>query len=212
MRRKIGIAVGVIIAVVAIVVCLVPLKEVAYTVTVDYQDTETYYEDEPCEVQITEPLDYEVVKAYEDIDKGTTPIACITLRNIDNVSGTFNIHFTFYAIEKTAKSIFEARYPELTKEEWKMLSRKYRGDVALNLEAGQVGTARYIAKRQLTEHIFDDVDMDVDEWFWEHEVSPGTKTVTKTEYRQVEKQRTVTKQHPETRYKRITLLDYLLHY
>lgn len=67
MRRKIGIAVGVIIAVVAIVVCLVPLKEVAYTVTVDYQDTETYYETEPHEA----PLDYKVVKSYVDKDTVT---------------------------------------------------------------------------------------------------------------------------------------------
>ena len=50
--------------------------------------------------------------------------------------------------------------------------------------------------------------MDEDEWFWEYEATPGTKT----EYKAVEKQRTVTKQRPETRYKKVTLLDYLVHY
>lgn len=48
------------------------------------------------------------------------------------------------------------------------------------------------------------------------EVSPQevtkTKVVKVTKYRQVEKQKTVTKQRPETRYKKVTLLDYLLHY
>jgi ABC-type transport system substrate-binding protein len=34
----------VVVVAVALVVCLVPLKEVAYAVTVDYEDTETYYE------------------------------------------------------------------------------------------------------------------------------------------------------------------------
>lgn len=38
---KIGIVAGVIVLIIALVVCLVPLKQVAYTVTVDYQDTET---------------------------------------------------------------------------------------------------------------------------------------------------------------------------
>jgi len=38
------------------------------------------------------------------------------------------------------------------------------------------------------------------------------KERTVTKYRQVEKDRTITKQRPETRYKRVTLLDYLLHY
>ena len=46
---KIGIVAGVIVLIIALVVCLVPGVEVAYTVTVDYQDTETYYEDEPYE-------------------------------------------------------------------------------------------------------------------------------------------------------------------
>jgi len=58
MGKKIGIAVGIIILVAALVVCLIPLKTVAYTVMVDYQDTETYYEDEPYQL----PLDYEVTK------------------------------------------------------------------------------------------------------------------------------------------------------
>jgi len=79
---KIGIAVGVVIAIIALVVCLIPLKQVAYAVAVDYEDTETYYENEPYEDAETyyedepyedtetyyeiEPLTYEVVKSYTD--------------------------------------------------------------------------------------------------------------------------------------------------
>jgi len=69
----------------------------------------------------------------------------------------------------------------------------------LNLELGEKGTAKCPAY---------DINMDEDEWFWEYEVTSSTKT----EYRQVEKQRTVTKQRPETHYKKVTLLDYWLHY
>jgi hypothetical protein len=38
------------------------------------------------------------------------------------------------------------------------------------------------------------------------------KERTVTKYQQVEKQRTVTKQREEIRYKKVTALDYLLHY
>jgi len=69
MGKKIGIAVGVIILVAALVVCLVPLKTVAYTTTVEYQDIETCYETEPYEVKITEPLNYEGVESYTKIVK-----------------------------------------------------------------------------------------------------------------------------------------------
>jgi len=69
---KIGIVIGVVIAILALVVCLVPVKEVTYTVTVDYQGIETYYEDEPYEAveSYTElvPLDYEVIKSYVEND------------------------------------------------------------------------------------------------------------------------------------------------
>ena len=66
---KIGIVVGIVIAVLALVVCLVPLKEVAYAVTVDYEDTETYYENEPYEdigtYSETAVLDYEVIESEQ---------------------------------------------------------------------------------------------------------------------------------------------------
>jgi len=46
------IVIGTVVTLVALlIICLVPLKEVAYTVTVDYQDTETCV--------VTEPLKYQ---------------------------------------------------------------------------------------------------------------------------------------------------------
>jgi hypothetical protein len=198
MGKKIGIAVGVIIAVVAIVGCLVPLKTVAYTVMVDYQDTETYYEDEPYEVTETYseavPLDYEVVKTSGYIDN-EVPVVSVTLRNTDTTSGTFNVHFTIKVSCMT-----------ITQSAINMWSTEYVNDKGLYLEPGQTKTASYHA---------DDVDIGTCDWSWNYTVT-GTKTVEKqrtvTKYRQVEKQRTVTKQHPETRYKEVTSLDYLLHY
>ena len=47
---KVGIVAGIVIAILALVVWLAPLKTVAYEVTVNYEDVETYYENEPYQV------------------------------------------------------------------------------------------------------------------------------------------------------------------
>jgi len=199
---KIGIIMGIVIAVIALVVCLVPLKAVAYTVMVDYEDTETYYEDEP--YQVTEnytenvPLSFEA-NAYVDEDviyehqqiiigdivfqdemvEVPIYIACVEVKNIDDVAGEFVVSF----------SGFEPMFgdPSLTR--------------TFSLSPGQEETAKCPAES------IDD---------WDYEVTPGTKEVeqerTVTKYRQVERQRTVTMQLQEVRYKKVTLLDYLLHY
>ena len=45
--RNVGIILGVIIAIAAITVCVLPLVTVPYVVDVSYEDTETYYVEEP---------------------------------------------------------------------------------------------------------------------------------------------------------------------
>jgi len=182
MGKKIGIPIGVIILAAALIVCLIPFKEAAYTVMVEYQDTEPYL------VESTEPLDYEVVNTEVDTTtfihetsvvlggiaeshstwEETVPVACVFVRNTDSVSGTFNVSF----------SVLEP-FDEL------MLT------TTLYLDPGHVGEARCPAYEL---------------GHWEYEVIPETKMVTKTEYREV------TKQRPETRYKKVALLDYWLHY
>jgi len=214
MGRKIGIAVGIIILVAALVVCLIPLKTVAYTVMVDYQDTKPYL------VESVEPLDYEVVSTHIDVTSihpdepdisvlmeygpeeytkqlkeswwanrtEIIPVACVVVQNIDTISGTFNVSF----------SVSEPLdVDELSLDDKLLLYRTLSLDPneaqteTLSLSPGQTGEARCPAYEL---------------GHWEYEVTPSTKTVTKTEYREV------TKQRPETRYKKVTLLDYWLHY
>ena len=193
------IVIGTVVTLVALlIICLVPLKEVAYTVTVDYQDTETYYENVPYEETETYteavPLDYEVVKTSGYIDN-ETPVVSVTLRNTDTTSGTFNVHFTIKVSCMT-----------ITQSAINMWSTEYVNDKGLYLEPEQTKTASYHA---------DDVDIGTCDWSWNYTVT-GTKTTEKqrtiTKYNQVEKQRTVTKQRPETRYKKVTLLEYLIGY
>ena len=199
---KAGIIAGIVVIVAALVIWLVPLKTVAYTVMVDYEDIETYYENEPYEVTETYikdvPLSFEansyveadVIHEHHQIIIGgivfqdevvTVPIqvACVDVKNTDNVFGNFSVSF----------SGFEPIYgdPSLT--------------IDLELYPGYHKTAECPA-------------YSIDNWHYE--VTPSTKEVeaerTVTKYRQVEKQRTVIRQRPEIRYKKVTLLDYLLYY
>lgn len=195
---KIGITVGVVIAILALVACLVPLKEVAYAATVDYQDTETYYEDEPYEVTETYseavPLDYEVVESEGHAER-VTAVFSVVVRNEDNIAGTFTVDFSvFYGCTFIEPGSIQVTTMPFSHEE------------ELYLESNDTGTATYSIDNEYP------ANCDVDSW--SYDITPDTKKVEKertvTKYRQVEKQRTVTKQRPETRYKKVTLLEYLM--
>jgi len=197
MGKKIGIAVGVIILVAALVVCLVPLKTVAYTVMVDYQDTETYYEDELQEV--TEPLE------YQDLGWGFSGGGPhFKLMNRGEVAGHFTIRLILYTMEKDEyldlvweyphglpEEVIESKFEKLVTEEVLYLEPREIGEVDWSWEELAIDPARI-------------------EYDGRWQILPDE--VTRVESVQVEKQRTVTKQRPETRYKKVTLLDYLLHY
>ncbi len=60
---------------------------------------------------------------------------------------------------------------------------QYSKDVTLQLKPNELGEAKYQATS---------IDANEDEWSWEYKVIPDTKMVTN--------------------YKKVTLLDYLLHY
>ena len=197
---KIGIAVGMVVAILALVVCLLPLKEVAYAVTVDYEDTETYYENEPYNATEpyteTVPLDYEVVDTEERID-GDTAVVSVVVQNQDSIAGTFIVDLNVvYGCTFIAPGSIELTSMFASDEE------------ELYLEPNDMGTATYSVDNPYP------ANCDVDSW--SYDVTPDTKEVEKertvTKYQQVEKQRTVTKQREEIRYKKVTALDYLLHY
>jgi len=191
----------VVVAMIAVVVCLVPLKEVAYTVMVDYEDIETYYEDVPYEdtetyiedvlltfeadgyvkrVKGTETSSITIGGYTETITKeGYLDVACVAVTNTDTVAGIFKVSFD--------------------------VARPTFGEITLKhsalLEPGQTKVAECPA-----DYLGD----------WTYTVTPPTKGIeqgrTVTKYQQVERERTVTKQRQETRYKRVTLLEFLLRY
>ena len=198
--QKVMIGLGIVIAIAALVICLVPLKTVAYTVMVDYEDTETYYESEPYDdvetYTETVPLEYEVVESDIDVE-GQTATVSVIVRNQDSVAGTFTVGLSV---------IYGCTF--ISPGSIQLTSMVASDEQELYLGPHDTGTATYSADNPYPANCgFDS---------WSYDVTPDTKEVererTVTKYRQVEKQRTVTKQRQETRYKKVTLLDYLLHY
>ena len=171
--------------------------ETPYTVTVQYQDTESYYEDEPYEVTETYsdavPLDYEVVKT-EAYVQGTTFHASVEVRNEDNVAGAFIVDFSV---------VYGCTF--ISPGSIHITSVYFDDEEELHLAPKAKKTARFAVDN---EH---PADCDVDSW--SYYVFPSTKDVEKertvTEYRQVERERTVTREREETRYKRVTILAYV---
>jgi len=213
---KTGIAIGAVIVVVALVVSLVPLKEVAYAVTVDYEDTETYYENEPLEYrELDSSIIYGApefdVEEYVDTRYGLAHklvaqdyalsaddyALCVIVQNLDDAGGTFETHYTLTTADKEAAER-QKNLIQRTTDEWQELDREYyEGTVELYLEPGQVGA--FICPSSGIYIALDRVPFD-----HSHDIVPATI--------QLEKQRTVTRQRQETRYKKVDLLEYLLHY
>ena len=198
--RKVMISVGIVIAIAALVICLVPLMTVAYEVTIDYEDVETYYENEPYEdvesYTETVPLDCEVVDTEERVD-GDTAAVSVVVQNQDSIAGIFVVDFTV---------VYGCTF--IGPGSIKITSMFASDQQELYLKPNDTRTARYTADNPYPANCgFNS---------WSYDITPSTKEVEKertvTKYRQVEKQRTVTKQRQETRYKKVTLLDYFLHY
>jgi len=99
MGKKIGIAIGVIILVAALVVCLVPLVSY-FNMTAYYQGERVYGEvlDINFEEHLTQSTDEFLIDGVvtEQITNVTHYTCQVTLHNTDNISGDFETEMTFY--------------------------------------------------------------------------------------------------------------------
>lgn len=208
MWKRLGIVFGSLIVAAAIVVCAVPLKTVSYTVEVPYEATETYYVEEAYTVREpytrietymerepynkSVPIDYIVTsKGIYDWFWSTGSDVWVTIRNSDAKSGYFYVKF-FLTIKGGASTTKTgSRYIAIG--EGKRVQIKYSG--------GYVSSFTYSITPP-TKTVIDYRDV------------PKTREVTEyrdvTKYRDVPKQRTVTKTRQETRYKEVSILEYLI--
>jgi hypothetical protein len=187
----------VIVAAIVVIVGFVPIVQVPYPVTVQYQDTETYYEDEPYEETetyvATVQLSYEVTDSYIYDDTYTytytTQVGGFLWEGTEEVP----IEVAGVDIKNTddVAGTFTVHFSGFTP--------MFFSSTELDLSPGEEKTASCPS------------EYDIDEW--DYRVSPDTKEVererTVTKYRQVERERTVTRERVETRYKRVSIFEYL---
>ena len=150
---------------------------------------------EPHEVQVTVPLAYEIIDSYTEIVKvlyrddeeipglereskfgDPVPKGYVTVKNTDNIAGEFTVKFSFWTRNKITivKDGKEVSWYPMPDEE---IFRNYHtGERKLHLEAGESGVAKFIAYR-----IDAYETRDHGPWFWEYEVIPDIKSVTKIE-------------------------------
>lgn len=205
--KKILVSIVIVVAVV-VVVGFVPLIEIPYPSTIQYQDTETFYETEPLEYR---ELDSFTTEAIGDVQGRATMrgydlpdtivmwpnfAVYVVMQNLDGVSGAFQIHYTCIGTaDKSAAEKYQWLV-QLTPEEYQELDIKcYAGSIELYLEPSEVGVA--ICPQSGVNIGSDRVPW----WTGGYDVIPGTKTV--------EKQRTVTRERVETCYRKGSIFEYL---
>jgi len=214
--KKWAIGFGAAIAIAAIVVCAIPLQPVSYTVTVPYQDIETYYESEP--YQVEEPYTYTTAESLT-LFSGETyavspgyyqPIA----KHIDVVDKSQNIisgrvtaraggEFLFYVFDQKNYNAYKAG------GSWQAYVDPGRvTDYSFSFIPDHSDYYYFIISNTFSFFTNKLVEISAT-WNWQ-ETKQGYETVTK--YRDVEKQRVVTKYRQETHYKQVSLLDYWLNY
>jgi hypothetical protein len=209
---KIGIAIGAATVVAALLVSLVPIRDVAYAVTVDYEDTETYYENEPLEYR---QLDSFTTEAMDDVRGRAAMVGYnlpgeivewpsfavyVVVQNLGDIPGVFEVCYTCVGTADRAVAEDRQLWVQSTPEEYEELLDIdcCQGTVELQLRPLEVGVA--ICPQGGVPVGSDRVAW----WSGGYDIIPGTQAV--------QSERTVTKHRQETRYKKVTLLDYLLYY
>lgn len=234
-RLLLVLALVCIIAVMVIVA--VPIKTVAYTVEVPYQETETYYVKEPYQVEerVERQEPYEVEETYSEVKEGSEQILdelatlapgsyevfpiSLDLHDSDRVNGlvteTAGRGIDFY--------VFDRQNYDRWRSDRSALAVVKREDVTASsfvFSPESSGTYYFVVDNRGSWVTSKRVEL-TGTWTWES-VEEGTRTVTKyrtvtelrtvTRYREVPQTRTVTKYHEERRHKRVTFFDYWLHY
>ena len=215
---KTGIALAVVVSCLALVICLVPLKTVAYTAIVDYEETEPY----DAEVQVSLEYDVSVVEdwdicLYEDyqdylqwqryskgyVDRSNwdpsqesrfVPAITIGIQGDMEAGGWYDVYITFYFLDK---GVWEYLPAEVGRDDIREYGESLSYHKSIHLDETCEDHVTFFAV---------DIDAENAKWHYDYRVEPGTKTVTQTAYHEV------TKQRQETHHKKVTLLDYLLHY
>ena len=225
LKKKLAIGLGSALLVFVVIFCVAPVKTVSYTVTEKYSaaetyyvkepytETETYYEEEPFATYETYterepyerpiPIDYEInyegfFSNYYSESKAFTN-AWVSIRNTDTEGGAFSVEFHLALKDGGEALVHGSAHVKAGTSE--TLEISYNGEF--------VDSFSFVVTpptKTITEYREVEKTKEVTEY----------RTVTKrrdvVKYKDVPRQRTVWKERPVARSKKVTLLQYFLHY
>jgi len=166
-----SVLIATIIILLACVICVLPLKEVAYAITIEYEDMESFNAT-PLSFESTNYTGLDTIQVYRQatlcscsrkLVEVEVQIVGVNITNTDDIAGNFTISFSGFD----------------------PVSEEYPLEVTLNLVASESATSECP-----TESLGN----------WNYEITPSTR----------ESQRTIIRQREEMRYKKVSLLSYLL--
>ena len=183
-KLAIGLASPIVIA--AIVICAIPLKTVSYTVTIPYQDVESYTEINSRnlfnDTYFVLTNDY---VALREFFPGEGQI-------YGSIVETQGWDISLYILNEENYDYWKERRVPIS---YTLYERRIRPSHAFDFTIADPGYYYFVLSNKDTLITYHKSVHLVASYCWEET-----------------KQRTVTKQRPETRYKKVTLLDYLRHY
>ncbi len=135
-------------------------------VPLNYEVVESYIEEETITERHRLEIEGEVVR--DELVEKKIPVGYVTVQNKDNVSGTFELQLSFYAVNKRIAELHQEIYGRFRKDILKRMGEEYTRKEKLELDPSEKGTAKYRVR---------DINTEEAEWFWEFEVTPSTKTV-----------------------------------
>ena len=222
--KKLAIGLGAAIVIAAIVICAVPLKTGSYTVTVSYQDVENYtetnsrnlFEDDTYFVRIgdyvalREFLPCEVLPREALVICGTdhsTGEGGVVINGVWYCEGQVSCEGQVYgAIVETQG--YDISFYVLDEENYDKWRQGQEFGIGYRLYEPRMYPMSGFEFTIVSPGYYYFVLSNSDTWIQYDKIV----NLTASYYWEEVKQITVTKQRPETRYKEVTLLDYLLHY
>lgn len=215
MWKKLAIALAVVMVVGAIVISVVPLKEVAYTATKEYQEVKTYYEQQT----YTDTEQYTTVVTRQvplysttvAVEAGTHQFAKYYIDIANKINNVVNGNISVLAGGEFLFYVFDQRNYNAWRD-----GQSYQAVVS----PGRVTNYSFAFIPDHSDYYYfvfannlslysNKMIQSSAYWGWQ-ESQIETREVT--EYRYVPKEVTVCGERTETAYKKVSILDYSLHY
>jgi hypothetical protein len=227
--------IGIVVIVIAFISVgyFVPLAQVSYATSIDYQDTEIYFEDERYQdtEDYTETEPYEENETYYESTPFSYKVAGTNVK-LGSKTKSGSIYIGGILVSgNSSTTYFPICCVDITNTDTEAASFSVSVLLTIDNSGSYSSSTNKIIQGGETQTIevkFQDVDVTSEEYTCKYTINPGTKSIEKTrtvtkyhdviktrlvtKTRQIEKQRPITKQRSETCYKKVPLFESWFNY